>query len=433
MAITLEEIENDPTFKRFLKKKPGLHPDTITNYLYTLKAFCNLTNKSPTDIHDIHKAELRDRVPEFDMWLTEALDDYVTDMIENKYTYDGIRGRVGRIKSFLHTFKLRPTPEIEISKKRILEDVKYFLKVEDIRKAIKHSLPVYQTIFITQAQTGLSISDVLLLDVGDFVRAVSKKDEELTTKQAIYRAKNDDNLIGCFDLRRKKTTAEFYTFAGPEVLRSMADLLDSRDDEYLKPDYPIFIKLTAHLPKKLRDNPTPENLRITPNVAKNYVHRMHKTKNIFPQIMVDGKPRNYFRTHKLRKWFSNQIRFKAGFRSDDTKYLMGQTTGDVLERYLDPNNYNALKGNYRKALPYLAINEEVVMEENLEVIEKIERENEELKKQYLSYSSAKDEEFKNLKTKQDVEMAKMNKRIFYMEKLLRDKQFAKDRLEENEK
>jgi len=371
MEFTIEKIENDITFKRFLKKKKGIHPSTIVNYLYTFKSFSTLTGKSPTEIHDIHRDDLRNRVAEFDMWLTEALDDYVTHLIENEYSYDGIRGRVGRVKSFLHAFKLRPTPEIDISKKRIVEDAKFALKVEDIRKAIKYSLPVYQTIFITQAQTGLSISDVLLLDVEDFVNAVSKKDEDLTVRQAIYRAKNEDNLIGCFDLRRKKTTAEFYTFAGPEVLRSMAELLDSRDKNYLKHDYPIFVKETSHLPKKLDEDSLPEDLRLSPEAAKNYVHRMHKRKNIFPQIEVGGKKKNYFRTHKLRKWFSNQLRFKAGFSPDDTKYLMGQKTGDVLERYIDTNNYNALKGNYRKALPFLAINDEIVMEENKEAVESL--------------------------------------------------------------
>jgi len=124
-----------------------------------------------------------------------------------------------------------------------------------------------------------------------------------------------------------------------------------------------------------------DDLRLTDTAVKNYVDRMHKTKKIFPRIEVDGKEKNYFRTHKLRKWFSNQLRFKANFSSDDTKYLMGQKTGDVLEQYIDTNNYNALKGNYRKALPYLAITEEVVMEENQEAIEKLERENQALKEQ----------------------------------------------------
>ena len=252
---------------------------------------------------------------------------------------------------------------------------------------MQNSNPTYQAFFITQAQTGLSLSDALLLDVEDFVHAVSKKNEDLTVKEAIYRAKTDDNLIGCFDLRRKKTSVEFYTFVGPESLRHIASLLESRDDKYLKPESPIFMKNTSRLSKSKED--CLKDLRLKQSAVKNYVHRMHRKKKIFPRIVVDGKQKNYFRTHKLRKWFSNQLRFKAGFDRDDTKYLMGQNTGDVLEQYIDTNNYNALKGNYRKALPYLAITEEVVMEENLEAIEQLQRENKSLKEKYLSDFSSK--------------------------------------------
>ncbi len=381
--FTFKDIENDPTFRKFLRKKKGRDVKTIENYALTLKLFCNFVNKSPTQIHDIHREDLRNRVAEFDMWLTDALDNFVSYLIEEKnYAYLSIRGNVGRVLSFLHAFKLRPTPQIDIPKKKVLEDAKYALKVEDIRKAIKNASFMYQVVFITQAQTGLSISDVLLLDIEDFIFAVSKRgenlsiNEDLTLKEAIHRAKTENNLIGCFDLRRKKTKAEFYTFAGPETLRNMALLLESRDKKLLRKDAPLFLKQTYRLSKEERENLELEDMRLTPTMAKNYVGRMHNLKKIFPKVEVDGKQKNYFRTHKLRKWFSNQLRFKAGFTSDDTKYLMGQKTGDVLEHYIDPNNYNALKANYRKALPFLAINDEILMEENLEVIEQLQKESE---------------------------------------------------------
>ena len=367
-----EQIENEPKMQQFLKKKSGLAPNTIKTYIMSIKSFCNFTNKTPTEIYELHREDLRNRAPVFDMWLNEALDDYVSFLIESHNRYGTIKLHITRIKGFYHTFKLLPTPDPTITINNVKEDSKFALDVEDIRKAVQNSTPTYQAFFITQAQTGLSLSDALLLDVEDFVQAVSKKNEKLTVTEAIYRVKND-NLIGCFDLRRKKTTVEFYTFVGPEALKYIASLLESRDEAHLTPESPIFMKDTNRLSKSKSDYKN--DLRLTDTAVKNYVDRMHKSKKIFPRILVDGKEKNYFRTHKLRKWFSNQLRFKAGFNADDTKYLMGQKTGDVLEQYIDTNNYNALKGNYRKALPYLAITEEVVMEENLEAIEKITQEN----------------------------------------------------------
>lgn len=397
--FTFQQIENEPTMQRFLKMKSGRASSTLTNYIIVIRSFCNFTNKTPTEIHNLHREDLRNRVAEFDMWLNKAFDDYISYMIDSNYAAGTIKLHMTRIKGFFHAFKLKPTPEPVISKNHVDEDSKYALDVDDIRKAIKNSPPTYQTFFVTQAQTGLSLSDAILLDVEDFVQAVSKKNENLTVKEAIYRAKSNRNLIGCFDLRRKKTSVEFYTFVGPEALKYIATLLESRDEMYLKPESPIFMKDVSRLSKSKEY--CQKDLRLKPDAVKNYVARMHRTRKIFPRIEIDGKHKNYFRTHKLRKWFSNQLRFKAGFDSDDTKYLMGQKTGDVIEQYINPNNYNALKGNYRKALPYLAITEEVVLEENQEAIEKLEMDNKHLQEQMQKREEQHRIEMEEMKTRLD--------------------------------
>lgn len=60
---------------------------------------------------------------------------------------------------------------------------------------------------------------------------------------------------------------------------------------------------------------------------------------------------------------------------------MGHKTGDVIERYANPNNYLALKNNYRKALPHLSIMGKVVVKDNLEAIERLSVENVEIRKE----------------------------------------------------
>jgi len=406
--FTYEQIENEPKMQQFLRKKSGLAHNTIKTYIMSIKSFCNFTHKTPTEIYELHRDDLRNRAPVFDMWLNEALDNYVSFLIDSHNRYGTINLHITRIKGFYHTFKLIPTPDPDITINNVKEDSKYALDVEDIRKAIQNSTPTYQAFFITQAQTGLSLSDALLLDVEDFVQAVSKKNEKLTITEAIYRVKNE-NLIGCFDLRRKKTTVEFYTFVGPEALKYIASLLESRDEAHLTPESPIFMKDINRLSKSKAVYQN--DLRLTDTAVKNYADRMHKSKKIFPRIIVDGKEKNYFRTHKLRKWFSNQLRFKANFSSDDTKYLMGQKTGDVLEQYIDTNNYNALKGNYRKALPYLAITEEVVMEENQEAMEKLEMDNKRLEEQMQKREEQHRIEMEEMKAKIDENQSTTEKLI----------------------
>ena len=252
--FTAEDIIKDPQIKRFFEKNTGINEKTISAYISTLNGFCNFTEKTPTQIHNIHKKDLKERAPEFEMWLTDALDDYVADLVKNGYSYDTIQLYLSKIKSFLGAFRLKPLPETNVNIKRVLEDAKYALKVEDIRKAIKHSNPTYQTLIITQSQTGLALGDTVLLDVEDFICAVKYSDKspqywpinkEYTIhdiKETIHKAKLDKNIIGCFDLRRKKSTNKFYTFAGPETLHHIANILETRDEKYLQPDSPIFMK-----------------------------------------------------------------------------------------------------------------------------------------------------------------------------------------------
>lgn len=383
-----EDIQNDPTWKRFKKLKSASAENTFSSYETALNSFGKFIDKSPTEIHDLHRADLRNRLGEFDWWLSNALDDYVYFLIDSDENYNEttINLYVSRVKGFLHVFKLRPTPTPIISKKSVGEATQHTLTVEDIRKAIIHNNHIYRLLLITLAQTGLTISDALLLDVEDFIKAVSlrgenlKVIEDLNIKEAIYKAKNEDNLIGCFDLRRKKTTNEFYTFVGPETLRNIASELESRDATQLKDESPIFIKDTSKLPNKYKSTHL-QDLRLKPSTAKRAITRMHKERGIFPRIMVNGKPRNYFRFHKIRHWYSNQLKYKAGFKTEDVKYLMGQKTGDVIEHYIDPNNYTSLKNNYRKALPFLAINDEILLEENQEAIEQLQKEAEDKDKE----------------------------------------------------
>ena len=350
-----EHIWKDPTFKLFLEKKKGLRESTARRYASVLNIFCSYIGKSPTEIHDLHKSDLNNKVPEYDMWLAGALDGYISYAIESGKSKSTIKANITNIKGFLHAFRLKPTPTVDITNTDEDEDPKYQLENEDIQKAIKYSNPTYQTIFTVQAQTGLAIADTLQLNVSDFINAMIHKGEDLTVREAIQRVKDDKSIVGCFDMTRKKTTNKFYTFVSHESLLNIGLLLESKVDGDLTQDSPIFMtdlrrvrfkngeyigNLEINEKKKLF---TQDELRLTVSAFENYISRMHKERNIFPVIQVNGKNKNYFRSHKLRKWYSRQLRYKAGFSTEDTKYLMGQRTGDVFRDTLTLITTNLLK------------------------------------------------------------------------------------------
>ena len=78
-----EDIQNDPTWKRFKKLKSASAENTFSSYETALKSFGKFIDKSPTEIHDLHRADLRNRLGEFDWWLSKTLDDYVYFLIDS--------------------------------------------------------------------------------------------------------------------------------------------------------------------------------------------------------------------------------------------------------------------------------------------------------------------------------------------------------------
>jgi len=50
--FSAKDIEMDSTFQKLLRKKKGLSPHTIENYVYAMKSFSDFTGKSPTEIHE---------------------------------------------------------------------------------------------------------------------------------------------------------------------------------------------------------------------------------------------------------------------------------------------------------------------------------------------------------------------------------------------
>ena len=92
---------------------------------------------------------------------------------------------------------------------------------------------------------------------------------------------------------------------------------------------------------------------------------------------------------------------------------MGQKTGDIIENYVNPNNYNSLLKKYKKVLPFLAITEDII-------IEKLKKENQRLKGQYEKDFRAKDEEIKNLKAKMDNEIKLLKEENRLTQNLVKD-------------
>jgi glutaredoxin-related protein len=396
-----EQIIEDESFKLFLKNNKKLRENTIKGYVMAVNSFCNSSGKNPFEIVEICKDDLRNNIPEFDQWILKALMNFKSDMENTGLKRGTIAKNIGILKSFLRDFHITPLPDIKIDSKKIDKEPSEYLGKEDIIKASKYAKPVYRAVYIVQSQTGLAITDTLKLKVGHFIKAVSRVDEELTLKEAVKKVDDKKISYGCLDLTRRKTGRRFYTFISYEGLLAIAEYLEIREHHLNNDDF-IFLKETDRLPQGMRKKVyKSSDLEIMATAADSYTNRLNR------RYFNNRKDKNdycYFRTHKIRSWYSNQL-YLAGIDWKDIKFLMGQRTNDVLERYVDVNAYESLKKNYEKALNNLQLNEKVIIKDT-DRVKKLEAELRE-----------------GLKEKDD-EIAAIKKRMKEMEKLMADKEFV---------
>lgn len=400
-----EQILEDEAFKLFLKNNKKLTEGTIRGYSMALRSFCNSSGKFPSEVVEICKDDLRNRVPEFDQWILQVLLDFKSDMENRGLKRGTIAKDIGIVKSFLRDFHIAPLPDIKIEAERVDKEPTEFLHKKDIIKASKYAKPVYRAVYIVQSQTGLAITDTLQLRIKHFIKAVAGEDEELSLKEAIKKIDDKKISYGCLDLTRRKTGRRFYTFISYEGLLAIAEYLETREHHLNENDL-IFLKETDRLPQKFRKRVYKSNdLEIMATAADSYTNRLNK------KYFNNRKDKNdycYFRTHKIRSWYSNQL-YLAGIDWKDIKFLMGQRTNDVLERYVDVNAYNKLRENYEKALNNLKLNETVIIKDT-DRVKQVETELELLKKENTTLKMEKNQEIAALEKKLE-EMGERNKLI----------------------
>lgn len=399
-----EQIIEDESFKLFLENNKKLREGTIKGYYLAVRGFCNANEKLPSEIVEICKDDLRKNIPEFDQWILQALMNFKSDMENRGLKRSTIAKDIGILKSFLRDFHITPLPDIKINSEKIDKEPSEYLGKEDIKKASKYAKPVYRAVYIVQSQTGLAITDTLQLKIKHFIKAVAAEDEELTLKEAIKKVDDKRISYGCLDLTRRKTSRRFYTFISYEGLLAISEYLECREHNLNENDF-IFLKETDRLPREMKKKVyKSDDLEIKATAADSYTNRLNK------KYFKNRKDKNgycYFRTHKIRSWYSNQL-YLAGIDWKDIKFLMGQRTNDVLERYVDVNAYNKLKENYEKALNNLKLNEKVIIKDTDRV------------KQVETMLGELEEKNTILKVEKDKEIADMRKKMDKMETLIEE-------------
>lgn len=247
MTKGIQFTETDTKLKRLCtRRKGGLSDNRKQTYNNVFNEIYKLTGYTPSDIVRIAKEEEKgfikngivEKIDIDDRTVTEIQFKYADSLNDNTDRDKPLTPATKELKmlayrSLLSEYQIeKPLPiDFNNTRERVRDsDIPSWRDVEKAMSLIKS--PRDKAILGMAATTGLRVSDLVKLDINDFITACSiyfDEDEEHTLENLLK--KNPDHLVPCWELNPKKTD-KFKIFAvtynTPEVTNYLFDYLKYR-------------------------------------------------------------------------------------------------------------------------------------------------------------------------------------------------------------
>jgi site-specific recombinase XerD len=227
---------------------------------------------------------------------------------------------------------------------------------EDIRKVLEIADPLEKAIVLVGASSGLAVADICNLKLGDFNNGY-----------------DPDTGITKLRLRRVKTNFDFITFLTPETSKAVKAYIDFRnriikkekrrakqiDKQKTVNDYG-YLFVCRHVPDEYLTTHD-ENLR---KLDESTIISMYQSLAEDARINYKFGSWNTFRSHRLRKWFNNQLK-KAGCDLETKEFLMAHRTRESRGSYnAQGQDPDGLKEKFKNFIPFLTIEKSLDISES---------------------------------------------------------------------
>lgn len=314
---SMDNIKIDETILEHCDKN-GYSKGTRRNIAYGFAIYCNAIGMTPTELFEEavleqtkpiqlrkinkHLAKLRAAIVD----LAPQTQGQVISIVTNFYRCNDIQ-----------------VPFIKPPKAKKLKENFYIPNREDVKRAILHTTPRNQAIILTQATSGMGMSEVLSLTVDQFYDGVDKND------------------VVTWHITRAKTDYDYTTFSSPEATKAIRLHLETHEGTSLW------------------------------NLNQNGLLAMYK--RLDERAGFETAKGNYgkIRSHNMRKYFNDVMR-DAGAPVDFVDYLSGRKESETHATY-HLQKPHLLKELYIKYLPALGIMEDVRVVSNEDVMKELQR------------------------------------------------------------
>ena len=376
-------IDSDPTFKEFLDTR-NIRERTLENYKYHLKNFCQITDKTPTQLIEEAEEEedsgIKLRKRKIKRYLAKFKENYT----ERGYSENHIKIGLTSVRTFYRAFKIQ-LPQSTLKRtnnEETFESIEELPTTEEIKKALEYASPTYKAIILLMVSSGMGRAEIISLTVQDFINSISDYfDKPITLPLDIDRISQKLDRINApvatWEIRRIKTSAKYTTFSTPESIFAILNCLKKQPPESM--NRKLFVP-RQYSPKGAKmDNIYKKAVAsfssLDPSAFSATFQRINKKSGFGKQ---NGHSK--FRSHSLRKFFASQL----------MKTSMGQLNTDCLLGHRMKNQDQAaylLKEPQLLRLKYREVMDAVTITEKVEVrvvtdkrLQELEKEIEEVKK-----------------------------------------------------
>jgi integrase len=357
------DIKNDKLMKIFIQNRE-LKPNTIKRYYHALTLYSNFLNKPPsewiTEAEDEEEERLRMRRRKIKSYQLDF-----RDFLHLKdYSQQTVSTIMISVRSFYKEFDIEQ-PRMKIKKGDKEEKLEDIPGKEEIKIALKYANLKYKAIILLMSSSGMGSSEIRSLSYSHLLESLQEYIEipkigmvsiDILTDLL---SRNESKLIvPTWKITRIKTGKGYVTFSTPESITAIIDYL--RIDPPLHRESPLFRK-------QYRDK------SITDAAFFKQFFDLNRKCGF-------GKPdrQAYFRSHGLRKYFTNVL-FHKGISQLRIDWLLAHKINDTTESYFK-RDINALKIQYIKCIPSLSIEDVEVHDLKSPEFIKVESELERTKK-----------------------------------------------------
>lgn len=292
-----------------------------------MKQFCELNNKSPTELIDEAIAEIRAGKLPSECNTVSYIAKFRRSLRERELARTTQRSSLECIKSFYKAYDIQLSSLIgKVRNARPLRENLFFLTREDVQKLlINAKLLRDRAIILTMASSGMAKQEIRNLRIKDLTF--------------------DEDGVGIVDIRRQKTQRDYMTFISPEGVMAIKKYFEerSRSDRMKINGDDDFVFITYRRGRKL--------------AQLTFTFRFLKLARELG--FTNGKYWTKSRSHSLRRFFASTLE-NAGMPRDKVNFMLGhcQSANDLAYFKADTSK---LKELYKKFLPYLTL------ERNLEI------------------------------------------------------------------